>query len=130
MALAISFNLTKQQLELFNKKESKLKSLKADFLVEKELRQSTERKLTLAYDEIKDLRQKCSNLQEEVFHLTNNLVIPEDKTLIDTAALNDIEGMFSKFNTFLTALSNLGISNTEKLHKADIKKIEQMLEDI
>lgn len=49
------FNLTKQQLELFNKKESKLKSLKADFLVEKELRQSTERKLTLAYDEIKDL---------------------------------------------------------------------------
>lgn len=76
------------------------------------------------------LCQKCSNLQEEVFHLTNNLVIPEDKTLIDTAALNDIEGMFSKFNTFLTALSNLGISNTEKLHKADIKKIEQMLEDI
>lgn len=124
------FNLTKQQLDIFNKKDSKLKSLKADFLVEKELRKSTERKLANNAEEIKHLRKKVSSLQEEIFSLGNNIVVPEGKCLMDNYVLENIESTFSKFNTFLEALGKLGITNTEKLHKADVGKIQDMLDDL
>ena len=104
----------------------KLKTSQQSLMLEKELRKAAEKRNSDLGDEVKRLREENSRLSEDL--ALSYMNPPKGKAIVDCDMLESIEATFMKFNSFLDALKNLGVTNTEALQQVDKQKLQEIVD--